>query len=92
MPCILALLVVFFPRLGILLLYFFTNFFRGVYDSILIPVIGFLFLPLTLLAYTWLTKSNTPVDAFYLIVMFVAVILDLGLIGGAERGRRRRAS
>jgi hypothetical protein len=91
MPCLLALLIVMFPRIGILLLYFFTNFFRGVYDTILVPLLGFIFLPLTLVAYTWLTREQRPVDAFYLVVMFVAIIFDLGLIGGGEASRRRRA-
>lgn len=88
MPCLFAALALLFPRVAIVLLYFFTTFFRGVYDTILIPLIGFIFLPLSLLAYTWLTKSNYPVDAFFLIVMFVAVVIDLGLVGGAGRGRR----
>ena len=88
MPCLLGLLVLAFPRVGILLLYFFTDFFRGVYDTILIPLLGFLLMPLTLVAYTWLTKSGQPMDAFYLVVMFVAVIVDLGFIGGGARSRR----
>ena len=90
MPCLLALLIVMFPRIGILLLYFFTDFFRGIYDSILVPVAGFIFLPLTLIAYTWLTREHRPVDAFYLVVMFVALILDFGFIGGGEASRRRQ--
>jgi len=90
MPCLLALLVVAFPRIAIVLLYFFTSFFQGVYDTILVPLLGFIFMPLTLVAYTWLTKTGQPMDAFYLVVMFVAVILDLGFIGGGERIRRRR--
>jgi hypothetical protein len=55
---------------------------------VLIPLLGFLFLPLTLLAYAWLTKANMPVDAIYLVVIFIAVLLDLGLVGGAHRSRR----
>lgn len=88
MPCLLAVLIVLFPRVAIVLLYFFTTFFQGLYETILIPVLGFIFLPLTLIAYTYLTRINQPVDAFYLIVMFVAVIVDLGLVGGAGRSRR----
>ncbi len=88
MPCLLALLVVAFPRIAILLLYFLTTFFNGVYETILLPLLGFLFMPVTLLAFTWLTKSGNPVDAFYLIVMIVAVVLDLGLLEGGRRSRR----
>jgi hypothetical protein len=90
MPCLLAILVLAFPRIAIVLLYFLTNFFKGVYDTVLIPVLGFIFMPLTLVAYTWLTKSGQPMDAFYLVVMFVAIIIDLGFIGGGDRIRRRR--
>jgi hypothetical protein len=89
MPCLLAILVLAFPRIAIVLLYLLTNFFRGVYDTILIPVLGFIFMPLTLVAYTWLTKSGYPVDAFYLVVMLVAVVLDLGFVGGSHRIRTR---
>jgi hypothetical protein len=89
MPCLLGVLVVAFPRIAIVLLYLLTNFFRGVYDTLLIPLLGFIFMPITLVAYTWLTKSGQAVDAFYLVVMFLAVILDLGFIGGGHRIRTR---
>ena len=92
MPCLLAILVLAFPRVGIVLLYMLTDFFGGVYDSILIPLIGFIFMPVTLVAYTWLTKSGQAVDAFYLVVMFVAVIVDLGFFGGSHASRRREVS
>ncbi len=88
MPCLLLALVLLFPRIAIVLLYLFTNFFTGVYDTIIVPVIGFLVLPLTLLAYTFLTKSHHPVDAVFLIVMLIAVVLDLGLVSGGEWRRR----
>lgn len=88
MPCLLAILVLAFPRIAIILLYLLTNFFRGVYDTILIPLLGFIFMPVTLVAYTWLTKSGNPVDAFYLVVMIVAVVIDLGFFGGSHRLRR----
>ena len=88
MPCLFAILVLAFPRVAIVLLYLFTNFFRGVYDTILIPLLGFLLMPVTLVAYTWLTKSGQPTDAFFLVVMLVAVVLDLGFVGGGARARR----
>jgi hypothetical protein len=90
MPCLLALLVIMFPRIAIVLLYFLTDFFRGIYDTILVPLLGFIFLPLTLVAYTWLTRTQRPVDAVYLVVMFLAVIIDLGLLGRGATYRRSR--
>ena len=88
MPCLLALLILLFPRIAIVVLYFFTNFFQGVYESLLLPLIGLIFLPITLLAYTWMVKVNQPIDAFFVVVMIVAIVLDLGLLGGSARRRR----
>ncbi|MDZ4802216.1 MAG: hypothetical protein SGI92_29000 [Bryobacteraceae bacterium] len=88
MPCLATILVLLFPRLAVLVLYFFTSFFNGVYDTVIVPFLGLLFMPVTLLAYTWLTKNGRPMDAFYLIVMLVAVLIDLGFFEGGRRSRR----
>ena len=89
MPCLLAILILAFPRVAIVLLYLFTNYFSKLFDGILIPLLGFLFLPLTLLAYAFMANAHQPHDTVFLVVMFVAVILDLGLIGGGHRLRQR---
>jgi hypothetical protein len=88
MPCLLAILVAAFPRIAILLLYFLTDFFHGIYQSLIIPVLGFLFLPLTLLVYTYLLRSHTPLSTTQFVIIFVAVILDLGLLGSSRRWNR----
>ena len=88
MPCLAAVLVLLFPRIGILVLYFFTTFFSNIFQSLLWPVLGFLFAPLTLLAYTLLVRINQPQDAIFMIVMIVALVIDLGLARGAGRYRR----
>lgn len=90
MPCLLGLLAVAFPRVAIVLLWLFTNFFAGVYHNVVVPVLGFLFLPLTLIVYTYLQKTTPgPLGTQQLIFLFIAVILDLGLVGGGTLGRRR---
>ena len=88
MPCLIAVLIVAFPRVAILLLYFFSTFFSGVYNSILLPLLGFIFLPVTLIAYTWLSNRGPFDDTTRLIILVVAVLLDLGTSGGAHRSRR----
>ncbi|MCI0594957.1 MAG: hypothetical protein L0Z48_00245 [candidate division Zixibacteria bacterium] len=50
--CFLALLAFFFPRVVVVLLWIFSDFFTGVFPSILWPILGFIFLPTTLLWYT----------------------------------------
>ncbi|MBV9759532.1 MAG: hypothetical protein JO340_03120 [Acidobacteriaceae bacterium] len=93
MPCLLALLAVAFPRIAIVLLYLFTNFFsRVVYpiNTAVVGVLGFLFLPLTLIVYTFFENTNhsTALTPVQLIFVFVAVVIDLGLVGGGMRSRR----
>lgn len=91
MPCIFALLAIAFPRVAIILLYLFTNFFTHVYHGIIIPVLGFLFLPLTLIVYTYLLNIHSPLGTPQLIFLLIAVIVDLGLIRGGTVKRRRAA-
>lgn len=87
MPCLLTILIIAFPRVAILLLYLFTNFFTHAYTSIIVPLLGFIFLPLTLIAYTYFLNTHTPMNITSLVILFIAVILDLGLVGGAARRR-----
>ena len=88
MPCLLALLAVAFPRIAIILLWLFTNFFTNVYHNVIIPVLGFIFLPLTLIVYTYLQRIHPgAMGTEQLIFLFIAVILDLGLVGGSYRRR-----
>lgn len=89
MPCLFALLAVAFPRIAIVLLWLFTNFFAGMYNGIIIPLLGFVFLPLTLIAYTYIHRMHTGgLTAGELVVLFIAVIIDLGLVSGGAWGRR----
>ncbi|HMJ62237.1 MAG TPA: hypothetical protein VK493_10760 [Bryobacteraceae bacterium] len=89
MPCLLALLAVAFPRVAIVLLWLFSNFFTGVYQGILIPVIGFLLLPLTLIVYTYLAKtSGGHMTTAQFVFIFIAVVVDLGLVGGGAYRRK----
>ena len=87
MPCLLTILIIAFPRVAIVLLYLFTNFFAHTYTSIIIPILGFIFLPLTLIAYTYFLNAHIPMNITSFVILFITVILDLGLVGGAARRR-----
>ena len=88
MPCLLALLALAFPRVAIILLWLFTTFFNGLYHGLIIPILGFLFLPLTFLAYTYILRAyGGRMGITQIVILFIAVIIDLGLVGGASRRR-----
>ena len=88
MPCLLALLAVAFPRVAIILLWLFTSFFGILHTNVIVPVLGFIFLPLTLIVYTFLLRTNGGhLGTTQLVFLFIAVIVDLGLVGGGFRSR-----
>lgn len=89
MPCLLALLMIAFPRVAIVLLWLFTNFFVRAYHSILLLIIGFIFLPLTTIVYAWIVNTGNPVAGIYMVAIIIAVLADIGLLGGHEWGRRK---
>jgi len=80
MPCLLVILALAFPRVVIVLLWLFSSFFAGVYHGIILPVLGFLFLPLTLIVYTYVTKTYSHIELPQMIALAIAVIVDLGLV------------
>lgn len=88
MPCFVVLLALALPRLTIALLWFFTTWFRGVFDSWLLPLIGVLFAPVTLLWYSavqnwWGGEWGT----WQVVGLVIALILDLGQ-GASRRARK----
>ncbi|OJT20018.1 hypothetical protein BO221_33005 [Archangium sp. Cb G35] len=52
MPVLFALFALAIPRLLMIILWFFTGWFRGMFDTLLWPILGFIFLPTTLLWYS----------------------------------------
>jgi hypothetical protein len=78
MPCLLVVLALAFPRLVIVLLWLFSTFFNGVYHDLIIPALGFIFLPLTLIVYTYVQKTYPHIGPPQLIALAIAVIIDLG--------------
>ena len=90
MPCLLVVLVLAFPRLVLVLMFFSSHYLQRAYAGSLLPLAGFFFLPLTTLVYAWLVNSRLPIDGIYLLILIVAVIIDVGGLGGGEWHRRRR--
>jgi hypothetical protein len=89
MPCLLFLVVLLFPRVVLIVMYLTSTYLQRAYHELLIPILGFLFLPLTTITYAWLVNSHLPLSGVYVIILIVAVIIDIGGWGGGEYHRRR---
>jgi len=91
MPCLLLLLVVAFPRVVLVAMFFLSTYLDRAYHGLLLPLLGFIFLPLTTIVYAWLVNSHrAPMDGMNALILIIAVIVDLGGLGGGEWHRRSR--
>jgi len=90
MPCLLLIVVLAFPRVILALLFFFSNYLWRAYHGLLIPLLGFLFLPLTTLVYAWMVNNHQPLAGVNLLVLVIAAVIDAGGLGGGEWHRRNR--
>jgi hypothetical protein len=90
MPCLIVILLVAFPRIALAVIFFTSNYLQRAYQNLLIPLVGFIFLPLTTLVYAWLTNNHQPMAGINLIILLVAVIIDIGGLGSGEYHRRSR--
>ena len=92
MPCLIAAIAFFFPRLVIILLALFSTYIDRAYDTFIWPFLGFFCLPYTTLAYAWAINSSPDqsLRGLGLVVFIIAILLDLGVSGGGAKAKRRK--
>jgi hypothetical protein len=90
MPCLVGILGFFFPRVVLVLLWLFSDYLGNAYQTVLWPLLGFFFAPFTTLAYAFAINSNGSVSGFYLVLVVIAVLMDIGVIGGGGKAAARR--
>jgi hypothetical protein len=85
-------LALFTPRIAIVLVVLTSDYLGRAYETMLWPLLGFFFMPVTTLAYAWAINSAGSVRGAYLVVVVIAVLIDLGLVGAGGKARRARES
>jgi hypothetical protein len=90
MPCLIGLLALVCPRVAIILVIIFSDYLGRAYETWIWPLVGFLFMPLTTLAYAWAINARGSVEGIHLVVVVVAALIDLGIIGGGASSRQVR--
>ncbi|OLC52086.1 MAG: hypothetical protein AUH85_17825 [Chloroflexi bacterium 13_1_40CM_4_68_4] len=88
MCCVLVLLALIGPRLVLVLLGLFTSYLSRAFDTFLWPLLGFLFLPWTTIAYAVAQNEFGGLNGLGIIVLALGFLVDIGAIGGGARGRR----
>jgi hypothetical protein len=89
-PCFLLLAILLFPRVTLVLMWFFSTYLqRAFHNGLVIPVLGFIFLPVTTIVYAWELNSGMPAG-INLLWLLIAVVIDLGGLGGSAHRQSRR--
>ena len=90
MPCLGVLFALLTPRIMIVILWLFTGWFKGIFDTALWPVLGFFFLPTTLLWYTAVQNWwNGSWELLQVVGLVIALMIDISPAGGKRRRRTR---
>lgn len=91
MPCLFLLIIVLFPRVVLALMWFTSTYLqRAFHAALLLPLLGFIFLPLTTLVYAWEVNNHMPAEGINLLWLLIAVLIDLGGLGGGAHRQTRR--
>jgi len=90
--CLLVALALLTPRVAVALLWFFSNWFVGLFPLVLWPILGFFFLPTTLLWYSavqhWFGGAWT---LWPVVGLVAALVIDLSPVREHRRFRSRRS-
>ena len=91
MGCLLVIVGLITPRFVLFVLWVFTDYLSRAYGTWFWPTIGFFFMPTTTLGYAIAQNAFHGVQGWGLVLVILGVLLDLGLLGGGARNRRRRS-
>ncbi len=91
MGCLFVLVSLVTPRIVLFCMWIFGDYLARAYGSWFWPTLGFFFLPTTTIAYAVaqnaLSTATGAITASGVVVIGLGLVIDLGLIGGARRGR-----
>lgn len=89
MPCLFTLIALSAPRLVVVVLWLFTQWFHGLFKLALWPVLGFVFLPTTLL---WYSAVQHWFDGRWTLWPIVGLVIALSIdVSPTRHGRRHRS-
>ena len=90
MGCLLAIVALAVPRLVLFVAFLATDWFPRAFEQRLWPLLGFLFMPYTTLAYMAAMLNNRHVmNGDWLVLLIIAVVVDVAHWGGSGHTWRR---
>lgn len=90
MPILVGCFALIAPRVTIIVMAIVSDYIGTAYQNILWPILGFFFMPLTVLAYAWAHHSSGgDIQGLGIVVIVLAVLVDLGIIGGSGKSGKK---
>ena len=89
--CLLAIISLFIPRIMMFFIWLLTDWFGRAYDSWIWPLLGFFFMPYTTLAYmAGMLNNDRSINGWWLVLVVIAVLFDLGCWGNSASSSSSR--
>lgn len=88
MPCCLLLVMAFFPRIALVMMWF-VGYTATAFATYFWPVLGFFVMPYTTCAYAIAMNETGGIQGWTLVLFIVAVVADVGSWGGGGSYSRR---
>ena len=90
MPCLFVLFAAFAPRVLLVIMWLARpNLMDAAFQSVLIPILGLIFLPFTTVMWVVLWAATGQIDGLDWVWLFIAVLLDLSHWVTSAANRRR---
>lgn len=90
MGCLIAIVALAVPRVLMVLALLLTDWFGRAFATSLWPVLGFVFMPYTTLAYmAAMLNNNHVLSGGWLALFIIAIVVDAGHWGGGVKYRQR---
>jgi hypothetical protein len=87
--CVVLLFAIISPRLALFATWIFTDHLGDAFSSWVLPVLGFLLLPWTTLAYAWMWATGTHgVTDFEWFLVALGFLVDVGAFKGSRDWQR----
>ncbi|OIV36774.1 hypothetical protein BIV57_14475 [Mangrovactinospora gilvigrisea] len=91
--CIVALIAGLSPRLALLLTWLLTNRVAiAFHHSLIVPLLGIIFLPMTTLMYVWVYSPVLGVGSWGWVFVILGLVVDLGSYSAGSRTAPGRAA
>ena len=92
MGCIFVIIALAVPRVLMFVAFLMTDWFERAFETRVWPIMGFVFMPYTTLAYmAAMLNNNHTVSGGWLVLLIVGVIVDIGHWGGGGHTYRQKA-